>query len=1037
MEELAALRRRAGAEAYAAGQMLYREGSVRFLAEEGSSLCYAVGRSTPLAVQLIAEDPPRALCPCPEGKPCRHIVAAFSEAYALGRMTLAKRHRAEENTRRLREALRQALPPENTPRLEVTVRLPAAREDELSLSLRVGEERLYQVRSVPSFLSALEKGEPIPFSRRWSLYPQRAPFSPEDQRLLALLSDICEVLSLCGRLAKAGREARMLPIPKRYETRLLSLLESRSFLLAVGKETFPQSGIAGGRVQLRFSMTLHGREIEVNASAPPEMRPVSREAGVVFCGGELLRLPDSQRPFVFSMDAPACAFFFPPQDAVWAVSDLLPRLMEAGETAVLGHLKDRLVRRPLLSEAQLDRAERSVTCRLLFRYGDVALDPFGSPSLPEGLLLLRDAEGETRVIRLLRAYGFTLPGGEAILSGSERIFRFFTEGLPRLQEVSQVFLSDAFRRMRPRRAAFSARVRGRGGMLLLELLSDGEPMEETEGILAALRSRRHWYRLEDGGFLDLSELAEDSGWQALADTALPDRADETRRGPVEVMDFRAFCLSRLLAESRVPAEADEAAKKAFEPDTDPCPEPLGSRLRPYQATGFAWLQTLARLSLSGILADDMGLGKTVQLLSLLLWAKKTENRGKPSILVAPTSLLYNWAEEAGKFTPELSLMIAEGGQEARVKQADSLSRAGAPDLYLTSYPLLRRDIDFLSGTSFRFAVLDEAQYVKNAAGASAAAVRRLSAETRLALTGTPMENHPGEIWSLFDFLLPGYLGSYSSFMRRCGAGEDDGELRRRIRPFLLRRLKKDVLRELPEKTENVIRVEMTPEQARVYRAALARLRPGEADLSGAGRFRALAALTELREVCDHPGLILSEYQGSSGKLELLSEFLPSALASGHRVLVFSQFTRMLRILEQRLYASGIECFYLDGETPARERLQMAKRFNQGEGNLFLISLKAGGAGLNLTGADFVIHYDPWWNPAAEDQATDRAHRIGQGRPVTVTRLITRNTVEERVYALSQKKRDLFARMIEAGETFPTALSEEEIRSLFSEPEEGR
>lgn len=1033
MEELASLRRRAGAEEYAAGQALYREGAVRFLSEERAQLLYAIGKYTPLVVRLIPEDPPKAICPCENAKPCRHIVSAFLEAFALGRMTLVRRHRAEENTRRLREALGESFPPAGTPQLEVTLHLPEKEGGDLSVSLRTGEDRLYAVRSVAMFLAAIESEEPIPFTKRYILQPRETPFASHDQTLLSLLGDVSEILSLSGCLAKTGREARILPIPLRFQTRLLELLSERSFILSTGKEMFHLSGIPEGRVQLRFSMTLHGREIEVTARVPQGIRSVSREAGIVLYAGELLRLPEEQRPFVFAMDAEACTFFFRPEEAVWAVSELLPRLTRAGETAVLGLLKDRLVRRPLTTEARLDRVDSMVTCRLIFHYGDVSVDPIRpSTVMEEGLLLLRDAAGETTVLTLLREYGFVTKDGIAILTGEARIFHFFTEGIRCLQECADVFLSDAFRRMRPRRPVFSSRVRGQNGSLLLELFIDGETTEETEGILIALQERRRWYRLENGAFLDLSELTDDEGWHALAEVVLPVNHTVPERGPMEIRDFRAFCLARLLEKNQLPAEMDEAARRAFQPETDPCPEPLISLLRPYQIRGFAWLQTLYRLGLSGILADDMGLGKTVQLLALLLWASQKEKEKKPSILVAPTSLLYNWASEAKNFVPELTVHIAEGGQEVRARQASVLASSEAPDLYLTSYPLLRRDIDLLSGISFRFAVLDEAQYVKNAAGASALAVRRLSAETRLALTGTPMENHPGEIWSLFDFLLPGYLGNYAAFMRRYGAGDDGIGLRRRIRPFLLRRLKEDVLTELPEKTETVLTVDMTPEQSRVYRAALQRLRPRENDLAGAGRFRALAALTELREVCDHPKLILPEYVGSSGKLELLTDVLPNALLSGHRVLIFSQFTRMLRILEQRLYASGVECFYLDGETPARERVEMTQRFNRGEGNAFLISLKAGGAGLNLTGADFVIHYDPWWNPAAEDQATDRAHRIGQGRPVTVARLITRGTVEERVLALSTRKRDLFERMIEAGETFPTALTEEEIRNLFEE-----
>ena len=313
----------------------------------------------------------------------------------------------------------------------------------------------------------------------------------------------------------------------------------------------------------------------------------------------------------------------------------------------------------------------------------------------------------------------------------------------------------------------------------------------------------------------------------------------------------------------------------------------------------------------------------------------------------------------------------------------------------------------------------------------AGAVKQLRAQTRFALTGTPMENHPGELWSIFDFVLPGYLLSFAQFMHRFGTGEEADVLRRRIRPFLLRRLKGDVLRELPEKNEIQMMADMTEEQRRVYQASLLRLRPQvEGLLEGRNRVEMLAAITELRQICGHPSLVLPSYAASSGKLDLLLDVLPGALEAGHRARIFSQFTRMLRILQRRLEAVGIECLYLDGETPSRRRMELVEQFNGGRGQVFLISLKAGGSGLNLVGADTVIHFDPWWNPAAEDQATDRAHRIGQKHTVNVIRLITRGSIEEQVVRLGARKRELFDQMITAGETMPTQLTPEDIRSLF-------
>ena len=294
----------------------------------------------------------------------------------------------------------------------------------------------------------------------------------------------------------------------------------------------------------------------------------------------------------------------------------------------------------------------------------------------------------------------------------------------------------------------------------------------------------------------------------------------------------------------------------------------------------------------------------------------------------------------------------------------------------------------------------------------------------------------GELWSIFDFVLPGYLPGYNTFLRRYQDGENAADLLRRIRPFLTRRLKQEVLEELPDKMEITMKAQMTPEQERIYRAALERLRPKISELleeKGVDRSRmeVLSAITELREICCHPSLVMNEYRGGSGKEDLLLEILPEMIGGGRRILLFSQFTRMLKMLRTRLEESGFSTLYLDGDTPADERLELAERFNGGEAQIFLISLRAGGYGLNLTGADLVIHYDPWWNPATEDQATDRAHRIGQQKKVQVIRLVTGESIEEQVVELGGRKKALFERLITPGESGVSALTEQEIRALFS------
>ncbi len=1035
MEERAVVARTAGQEEYAAAEKLLRENAVRPMGTEEGELVYSVGRKDRLIVRLRADESLSGRCGCGKEGVCRHLAAALLEALSSGRLEVARRQKKLAAAARLRREMDDLLPQGGTLQLQPRLQLPDEKGEEVRVSLRAGQERLYVVRSLWQFLTALEEGREITFGKSCTLELSWGGFSEADRALLQLLCDAERTAEVSGMLARTGAAARFLAIPERMLPRLLQLLEKRPFRLSAGEKERDLPGIPEGRVNLSFSMGLRGREIEVRAEAPEDLRFIDRDGFYVCCAGEIIRTERAQRAALRSMDGGSTVFTFGPEESVFAISSLLPRLKSAGEVEIEGRLKDRLINRPLTARANLDRSGDAVVCRLTFHYGDAVIDPFHprEPEAESGLLMVRDAEGERRAMDVLAACGFRINGGEVALQGSAKIWRFFTEGLAQLQGCCEVWLSEAFRHMRPRRAALSGRLGMRGNVMQLELLLDGEPFEDTDGILRALREKKTWYRLPDGAFLDLAGLSD---WEELADAAEgAQQPEEERRSSTEIAGYRALWLMNLLGEKNLPVEADEAVRSRYDRSrmiTEPCPQPIAALLRPYQERGFAWLQSLYRLGMGGVLADDMGLGKTLQVIALLQWARERDG-AQPSVIVAPTSLLYNWERELKRFAPGLKTLVAEGGPAQRERQITALGeKPGETDVYLTSYPLLRRDSALLCGVSFRFAILDEAQHIKNAASAGAGAARELKAVSHFALTGTPMENHPGELWSIFDAVLPGYLDTFARFMQRYGEGGDAEGLRRRIRPFLLRRLKKDVLADLPEKTESVLLAEMTPEQRRVYRAALQRLKPDERTLSGGGRFRVLAALTELREACGHPALILPEYAGSSGKLDLLMDILPGALESGHRALIFSQFTRMLRIIERRLEATGIESFYLDGETPARERMDRVQRFNAGEGQIFLISLKAGGAGLNLTGADWVIHYDPWWNPAAEDQATDRVHRIGQTKSVTVTRLVTRDSVEEQVVRLGERKRELFERMIEAGEAFPTQLTEEEIRALFEE-----
>ena len=437
-----------------------------------------------------------------------------------------------------------------------------------------------------------------------------------------------------------------------------------------------------------------------------------------------------------------------------------------------------------------------------------------------------------------------------------------------------------------------------------------------------------------------------------------------------------------------------------------------------------------------ILADSVGLGKTVQMLAFI---QSLRERGeqRPALVVCPASLVYNWREECRKFTPDLSVGVIAGTLSQRRAQIKGMN--GDTALYVTSYDLLKRDIALYDGKVFSTAVLDEAQYIKNRQAAVSKAVRVLNAEHRFALTGTPIENRLSELWSIFDFLMPGFLYTTKAFSERFETPimkqKDEAAtatLSRMTEPFILRRKKEDVLKDLPEKLEENRCAEMEEDQRRLYDAQLVQMRTvlESSGDTGEDKLRVLAQITRLRQLCCDPSLLFDDYKGSSAKRAACLELIQNAMDAGHRMLGFSQFTSMLDLLAADLKDAGIPFYTLTGSTPKQERVRLVNDFNHGDTPVFLISLKAGGTGLNLTGADVVIHYDPWWNLAVQNQATDRAHRIGQTKQVTVIKLIAADTIEEKIVELQQTKRDLAEAILTGRNTSLMSLSKEELMALL-------
>ena len=438
----------------------------------------------------------------------------------------------------------------------------------------------------------------------------------------------------------------------------------------------------------------------------------------------------------------------------------------------------------------------------------------------------------------------------------------------------------------------------------------------------------------------------------------------------------------------------------------------------------------------------MGLGKTLQVLTVILDYRNKGEDERTSIVVCPSSLSLNWLSEAKKFVPNLNICVIKGNAKEREKLIKNTKKY---DLVITSYDLLKRDIEIYKEVNynFKYIIADEAQYMKNSTTLNAKAIKQLNGTTRFALTGTPIENSLAELWSIFDFVMPGYLFSYKKFKTMYEipiVKENDENAMKRLKmliaPFILRRNKKDVLTELPEKTITVLNNQMTDEQEKVYISYLAQAKQEVADeikINGfeKSQFKILSTLTRLRQICCHPSLFIKDYKDESSKLNQCVEIVSDAIEAGHKILLFSGYTSMFDILEQELKNKNIKYFKLTGSTKVDERISLVDEFNNNKDiKVFLISLKAGGTGLNLTGADMVIHYDPWWNQSAENQATDRAYRIGQKNNVQVYKLITSNSIEEKIYELQNKKAELIDNMLDNETSFVNKLSRDEIMSLF-------
>ncbi len=694
----------------------------------------------------------------------------------------------------------------------------------------------------------------------------------------------------------------------------------------------------------------------------------------------------------------------------------------------------------------LDSPQRDmISCRAMAVYGEQQYNLF--PASDENVgKQVRDLqkEGYAKTCILTYFYAYDEKGETMVLQGEDDMYRFLTDGIEILKGVGEVFISEQLKKIQViSKMSVQVGVSLSGNLLHMEIGSEQFSREQLAEILSRYEKKKKYYRLKSGDFIRMDEDEMQVLYDLKEDLLLTDK--QLKEEMISLPRYRALYLDGRLRGEGIQISKNREFRqlvrdmKTIEDNDFEIPDSLIPILREYQKTGFLWMKTLCYNQFGGILADDMGLGKTLQTIAFLLSEFQEAGTDKRyALIITPASLVYNWKSEFEKFAPELMVHTVVGTLKEREQILSNLENQV---IIITSYQLLYRDEEQYEKIPFDYQIIDEAQFIKNQENQTTKAVKSVDARFRMALTGTPIENKLSELWSIFDYIMPGFLYKYQRFRKEIETpvvkSQDQKvmeRLQKMIQPFVLRRTKKEVLKELPDKIDRCMYAQLEGEQREIYLAHAQRLQmqlknQTEEEFK-TSKIQILAEITRLRQICCDPALFYEKYNGPSAKLDLCIELIKNAVESGHKILLFSQFTTMLNRIIKALAENEISYYLLTGKTSKEERAAMADSFNKDDTSVFCISLKAGGTGLNLTGADMVIHYDPWWNAAVENQATDRAHRIGQQQVVTVYKLIARDTLEEKIIELQSKKKELASQVMGGEGISQASFSKEELLRLL-------
>ncbi|CAM2859717.1 DEAD/DEAH box helicase [Paenibacillus sediminis] len=1072
-----AIRLLSGRFSYEDGEDLYQSGKVALGSADPETSIYEAtvaddDTDYSVTVQMNQNENVDANCTCLEFDPvdlfCKHVAAVLlkildipviehrnmaSTDASSGDKRLVSRmlQMFDDNRRVSTSSLQSIYDTRELLNIEFTMRpLPYGdRKYMFGIEMKTGVKRLYIVQRIREFLNQMDRREDYMFSRHFTYDPKLHRLGKEDYSIIQQLIQIYhneqmyrETMGHYSFRINSTSGERILLIPPASWEALFPLLTD------VPSVKIEQNGLIYEGIRFSDeSSPLHltfehpeGHGYRLNVQGLDKMI-VMEAYGLVLFEGKLFKLKSEECKQLSNLQSMLERsrkhhILIPADQMELFMEKGIPVLIKLGRVTISKAVSDRIVHTPLKARLYLDRVKDRLLASLEFQYGEIVMNPLegAEHSRTEGQILMRDGELERRILELMDQGDFTKTESGYFLEDEDSEYYFLYHILPNLEKLVSVYATTAVKERIYTGHIFPkimVDVDDRTDWLKFTFDMQGIPESDISKLLKSLDENRKFYRLPNGALLPLESEKFREIVSFMNEMGI--RGKDVKGSEIHLPALNGLrlidydkqgntitlgkSLRRFLENMRNPDNLDF-----------PIPNSLENVLRDYQMYGYQWMKTLAHYRFGGILADDMGLGKTLQSIAFIVSElPEIRNLKKPAMIVCPASLLYNWRNELSKFAPEIRTVIADGNKVERSKLLRDLSQA---DVLITSYPLLRIDIELYADQSFYILILDEAQTFKNHYTQTAQVVKMIQARYRFALTGTPVENRLEELWSIYNTVFP------ELFPERKEFNELPRELvAKRSRPFLLRRLKMDVLKELPGKIESIQSSELLPDQKKLYAAYLAKLKQETLKLLNddtfeKNRIKILAGLTRLRQLCCHPALFVEGYTGSSAKFAQLLEIVEECLNTGKRILVFSQFTKMLGLIGRELGRQGVPYFYLDGSTPSSERVELGNRFNAGEKDVFLISLKAGGTGLNLTGADTVILYDLWWNPAVEQQAADRAHRIGQKNVVQVIRLVAHGTVEEKMYELQQKKKNLIEEVIESGQEAISSLTENEIREIL-------